>query len=77
MAITQATRDALYRRAGGKCECTMTVCSDHRAGARCPKMLRGPWEAHHRSRTGGDGLGNLLAMCQLCHRNTRTYAAPR
>ena len=35
MAFSQATKDAAYRRAGGKCECTMTTCSKHRSGSRC------------------------------------------
>ncbi len=39
MAISEVTRQELYRRAGGHCECTMSRCSHHRAGARCPT----PW----------------------------------
>ncbi len=74
MAISQATRrQALYDRAGGKCECTMRGCSHHVAGRRCNAMLRGPWHAHHRTAGGPDTLSNLTAMCQRCHRYTRTY----
>ena len=76
MAISEATRKALYARAGGTCECTMNVC-DH-TGRRCTRGLSaGYWDAHHRSRAGGDSLGNLIAMCATCHKNTRTYGRPR
>ena len=74
MAISQETRSELYSRAGGRCECTMRVCDHHRAGARCPRGLVAPyWDAHHRSAGGPDTLGNLIAMCATCHKNTRTY----
>ena len=74
MAITEERRRALYRRAGGRCECVMSVCSHHGTGQRCKHGLHGgAWEAHHRSRGGGDGLSNLIAMCATCHKNTRTY----
>lgn len=71
MAISQETKQKLYERAGGKCECTMSVC-DHRG--RCPRGLSwGFWDAHHRSADGPDNLGNLIALCATCHKNTRTY----
>lgn len=73
MAISAQTRDELYKRAGGRCECRMSVCSHHPAGQRCPQSLRGAWHAHHRTAGGPDTLDNLLAMCVTCHRNTRTY----
>ena len=73
MAVSPVTRDSLRLRAGGRCECTMRVCSRHSPGVRCNAMLRGDWHAHHRTAGGPDHLGNLTAMCQTCHRNTRTY----
>ncbi len=74
MAVSKETKQKLYERAGGRCECTMSVCDHHRAGARCPHGLSwGVWDAHHRSANGGDDLGNLIAMCATCHKNTRTY----
>lgn len=77
MAISPETRRAIFQRAGGRCECTMSVCSHHHAGRRCPHGLHGSsWEAHHRSRNGGDTPGNLIAMCATCHKNTRTYGRP-
>ncbi|HAR95805.1 MAG TPA: hypothetical protein DCR97_07575 [Deltaproteobacteria bacterium] len=71
MAVSQETRKALYDRAGGQCECTMTVCSHH--SGRCPHKLNPGWEAHHRTAGGPDTLSNLIAMCVTCHKNTRTY----
>jgi hypothetical protein len=74
MAISEETRKALYKRAGGRCECTMSVCSHHPKGQRCShSLVPGSWEAHHRVRDGGDTLSNLIAMCATCHKNTRTY----
>ncbi len=72
MAVSQETRSALYQRAGGRCECTMSVCSNHRAGQRCSRGLY-ILEAHHRTAGGPDTLSNLIAMCATCHKNTRTY----
>lgn len=76
MAFTQETKNAAYTRAGGKCECTMTTCSDHWAGVRCNKSLSNGWHAHHKTSQlagGTDDLGNCLAMCIPCHENTRSY----
>jgi len=39
MAISQELRAALHKRAGGQCECTMSVCSHHGAGQRCRRNL--------------------------------------
>ena len=76
MAVSQETRRALYKRANGRCECIMSVCDHHRAGTRCPRnLVSGYWDAHHRSRNGGDTLSNLIAMCATCHKNTRTYGS--
>ena len=75
MAVSNDTRRLLFIRAGGRCECTMSVCSHHTG--RCKHGLHGSdWHAHHRTRGGGDGLGNLLAMCKTCHKNTRTFGKP-
>jgi len=74
MSISQDVKRRLYERAGGRCKCTMLACSHHRSGSRCPHSLSyGYWEAHHRSADGPDNLGNLIAMCATCHKNTRTY----
>lgn len=74
MAILESTRMTLYKRANGKCECVMSVCDHHKAGQRCYHALNpGFWEAHHKTAGGPDDLGNLVAMCATCHKNTRTY----
>ncbi|KKM70308.1 hypothetical protein LCGC14_1441960 [marine sediment metagenome] len=71
MAVSEATRRDLYRRAEGRCQCTMKVC-DHRG--RCTRGLSaGYWDAHHRRAGGPDTPSNLIAMCATCHKNTRTY----
>lgn len=76
MAVSQATRAEIYSRAGGRCECRMSSC-DHN-GNRCTRGLYSPgWDAHHINRNGSDTPGNLLALCATCHKNTRTYGAPR
>lgn len=74
MAVTPEVRKHLFSRAGGRCECTMTVCTHHRPGSRCPHSLAAPhWDAHHINSNGPDTPGNLRAMCATCHKNTRTY----
>lgn len=77
MAVTEATRAALYARAGGKCECTMQSCRNHLPGFRCGAPLLGgllsAWHAHHINANGGDELSNLRAMCIPCHKNTPSY----
>ncbi len=78
MTVTEETRQKLYQRAGGYCECRMRICSHHKPflglfRQRCPHRLTHGWEAHHRRRNGPDNLGNLTAMCATCHKNTRTH----
>jgi hypothetical protein len=71
MSISKETKQALYKRAGGRCECAMVSCG-HRS--RCIRSLvPGYWDAHKRNRNGDYVLGNLIAMCATCHKNTRTY----
>jgi len=71
MAVSEQTRKDLYARAGRRCECTMKVCGH---SGRCARGLTpGYWDAHHRTAGGADTLGNLIAMCATCHKNTRTY----
>jgi hypothetical protein len=73
MAVSVKTKEDLYKRAGGKCECQMKAC-DH--VGRCNTKLGNNWHAHHKTSVddgGSDDLGNLLAMCPECHKATRTY----
>lgn len=71
MPISDETKQALYKRAGVECECTMKICNHHTG--RCRAMLRGGWEAHRVTAGGTYTLSNLIAMCQTCHRNTPSY----
>lgn len=73
VSLTPTVRQQLFDRARGQCECRMSVCSHHRAGARCPHRLGEGWEAHRKTAGGGYTLSNLIAMCKTCHKNTRTY----
>ena len=73
MAFSQETKDRAYRRAGGRCECELTT---HGHVGRCNAQLRGEWHLHHRraiASGGDDSLGNAVAMCVTCHRQTGTY----
>ena len=72
MAFSRDTKDAAWRRAGGKCECTRTTC---RHTGRCNAKLD-KWHAHHKtavSSSGSDALSNCEALCVPCHQNTGTY----
>jgi len=66
-----AIREDVYKRAGGKCECTMKTCSHH--AGRCSAILRGEWEVHRLTAGGPYVLSNVIAMCQTCHRSTPSY----
>lgn len=73
MAITQTTRNFLFFRAGGQCECNMIHCNHRFPRSRCNKPLVMGWHAHHVNRFGPDIPSNLLAMCPECHANTPSY----
>jgi 5-methylcytosine-specific restriction endonuclease McrA len=73
MAFPQTVKDAAYRRAGGRCECTRTSCGHI---GRCPRPLSAGWEAHHivsQLAGGADTLANCEALCLACHRDTLSY----
>jgi len=77
MAFSQATIDAAYQRAGGRCECTMSSCTHHADRIRCNASLANGWHAHHRrlvSEGGGDNFSNCLLMCTSCHENAYATA---
>lgn len=74
MAFDKTTRDIIYIRAMGRCECRMTACNH--PGGRCNADLSGGWEAHHRhsqAAGGSDAPSNGVAMCYACHRQTLTF----
>lgn len=72
---TQKLRDDIYHRAGGRCECEMKTCGDHKG--RCTRILRGAWEVHRITAGGAYTMSNVIGMCQECHRNTPSYGAGR
>jgi 5-methylcytosine-specific restriction endonuclease McrA len=77
MAFSEATKNAAFIRAGGKCECDRMSCTVHRT-YRCTASLAGRWHAHHRtavSAGGSDSLSNCQALCIPCHEQTQTYGA--
>jgi hypothetical protein len=81
MAFPQAVIDAAWKRAGGKCECTLNTCPYHTG--RHNKALDPQnrtegmkWHAHHilsQNAGGSDGLQNCLILCIPCHEYTKSY----
>ena len=74
MAFSHETMDAAYRRAGGRCECTLSTCGHHTEHVRCNASLANGWHAHHKhpvSEGGGDNLSNCLALCPPCYANAK------
>ncbi len=71
--LTALTRQQLYQRANGRCECTMSLCTHHRSGQRCPHGLGEGWQAHRITPSKGYVLSNLVAMCKTCHKNTSSF----
>ncbi len=70
---TPELREQVSRRAAGRCECTMATCAHHR-GRRCNvTLVMDTWELHRRTAGGPYEMSNVIAMCQTCHTNTRTY----
>ena len=74
MALPDSEVNILWRRAGGRCECTQNC---HNLFNRCNKELQaGQWHIHHvRSVEAGgpDTAANTLALCIPCHEQTRNY----
>jgi 5-methylcytosine-specific restriction endonuclease McrA len=71
----QSVKDAAYRRAGGRCQCTRWTCGH---SGRCNRSLQSGWHAHHitsQEAGGADTLANCEALCVPCHENTRSYGA--
>lgn len=79
MAFSDEVVREAWRRAGGKCECERISHKNHLL-RKCNKQLSlgnrgreegwGCWEAHHKTSTGGDTLGNCEILCWDCHQQT-------
>jgi hypothetical protein len=76
MAFSEATKQQIFRNAGGQCECTRLTCKVHKE-YRCPtKLVAGRWHAHHKTAVasgGQDVASNGEALCIPCHESTQTY----
>jgi 5-methylcytosine-specific restriction endonuclease McrA len=80
MAFSQEVINQAWRRAGGKCECTLGACNHN---GRCNKMLDPQnkiedrkWHAHHiisQEAGGSDTVDNCRILCVPCHEKTRSY----
>ncbi len=71
--ITEEARAHARAQAEGRCECQGANCRHHRAGARCPRGLRGDqWKVYWRSENGGIARENIEAWCQECFKNNFT-----
>jgi len=66
---TEAIRDAVRSRAGGRCECAYDGCAHHEG--RCGLQLGSRWDVHRKNPEGAFNMLNLEAMCVRCHRNAR------
>ncbi len=85
MAFSKDVINAAWKRADGRCECTLNTCPDH--VGRCNKPLDPQnktegqkWHAHHivsQQANGSDGLRNCAILCIPCHERTRSYGSPK
>ena len=66
--LTKETRDALYQRAQGRCECQRRNCKHPKEfwHPRCTNSLRDDWGAHLLDSVGEPILRNLEALCKQC-----------
>jgi hypothetical protein len=60
---SQELRDAVYRRAGGKCECQ--ACAAHQG--QCLNWLRAGWGVRRKSAGGELSSANAIAVCKACN----------
>jgi len=81
MIFSVETKDAAYKRSGGRCECTRQHAyinnAPHHVG-RCPNRFppNGNWEARHTlaSASGGDdSLSNCEVLCPKCYQLAQHY----
>jgi len=74
-SLSEWTRDALQRRARGRCECQTRNCTHPREKRleRCTRSLGNDWEAHRITARGGYVLSNLEALCKSCYVQTQRY----
>jgi len=66
---TDAIRDAVRSRAGGRCQCTHDECAHH--DGRCGVHLGSRWDVRKKNAEASFSLWNLDAFCVRCDRNAR------
>ena len=66
---TDAIRDAVRSRAGGRCQCVHHECAHHTG--RCGVQLGSRWDVLKKNAEASFSLWNLEALCVRCHRNAR------
>ena len=76
MALPQDELNKLWRRSGGRCECT-TNCHtlSHPWGV---ELKADQWHAYlvlSVKASGADTAANALALCLPCHQGARTFGA--
>ncbi len=67
--LRPVTREKVFDRAGGQCECTMAVCGH--AGERCSRPLADDWQVYDKAKRAVRVLSSVLAMCKECYERTR------
>jgi 5-methylcytosine-specific restriction endonuclease McrA len=74
MAFSETTKDAAFRRSGGRCECSR---DRHPHAGRCTtRLTRQSAQFHHvhaQSQGGSDALSNCEVLCLTCHKATDSY----
>jgi hypothetical protein len=66
--LSAEIRNAVYQRAGGRCECQRRNCQHPKElwHPRCTNILREDWGAHQKASGGQPDLSNLEALCRQC-----------
>lgn len=71
MSLTEAQREEVFRRAGGRCECTEGYCDRHRPGERCPHPLSpGFWDAIRKPSGKLNAAEDYVGLCAACLEET-------
>jgi hypothetical protein len=72
MAFSESTKDAAFKRSGGRCECRRGSHTHWPTGGRCHEIITRYGAVYHHITSivadGSDGLGNCQALCVDCYR---------
>lgn len=75
MPTPQDVKDAVFERAGGRCECRRAI---HLHISRCSNPLEGRWQVHQpvpESIVGLDLLYNFQGLCSECYEKVSHHAS--